>query len=89
MEQRSAADIEGAWSDPDFESGLIARCRQFWTTPAKELPNVAVAMFLRQNIAAELMIPEARRRLESGYDDNSELYDGQLATALESAVQSN
>lgn len=87
MEQRSVADLEGPWSNPDFESSLIARSRQFWTTPVHELPNAAVAMFLRQNIATELMIPEARRRIEIGPEDNSELYDGELAAALESADQ--
>jgi hypothetical protein len=87
MERRSVADIEGPWPDPNFESSLIQNCRRFWTTPVTELPNDIVAMYLRQNIAIELMVPEARRRLECGYDDDSELYEGALAAALQSATK--
>jgi hypothetical protein len=86
MERRCVADVVGPWQDPDFESSLIANCRRFWTTPVNELPNEIVAMYLRQKIGLELMIPEARRRLDSGYDDESEWYDGQLAASLESAT---
>jgi hypothetical protein len=86
MESRSVADVEGPWLDSDFESSLIQNCRRFWATPVPELPNDIVAMFLRQKIALELMIPEAHRRLESGYDDGSEWYEGQLAEALNSAT---
>jgi hypothetical protein len=86
MEKRSVADVEGPWTDPTFDSSLTANCRRFWATPVNELPNEIVAMYLRQKLGLELMIPEARRRLDSDYDDDSEWYEGQLAASLESAT---
>jgi len=83
-DEKSAADILGLWVDPDFESGLIERCRQYWTTPIVQLPNQMLATFLRQGIAVAFVAPEARRRIESGVHDDSELYDDELANALRS-----
>jgi hypothetical protein len=75
-------DIEGPWVDPDFCSGLVERCKRYWKVPVTELPNEMLATYLRQKIALPLMIPEARKRMEAGIDDDSELYDGELAHAL-------
>ncbi len=44
-----------------------------------------LATFLRQEIALPLILPEARRRVAAGIDDDSELYDGELANALRNA----
>ena len=85
METRSIADIEGPWADPDFESGLINRCRRNWNTPVSELSNKVLATFLRQRFGLEIAIPDAHRRITSGYDDDSELYEGELAAALRDA----
>jgi hypothetical protein len=84
---KSAADIEGPWSDPPdgFTSGLIDRCRRFWETPANQLPNLMVATYLNQKIATQLMVEEASLRLASGFVDDTELYDGQLEESLKRA----
>jgi hypothetical protein len=76
------ADIEGPWVEPDFPSGLINRCKRYWGVPVTELPNEMLATYLRQRIALQLMIPEARNRIEAGIDDDSGLYDGELEQAL-------
>ncbi len=81
-EQRSAADIVGPWQDPNFEAGLIQRCRSHWGVPICQLPDVIVATFLRQELALTFVIREARRRIEAGLCDDTELYDGQHAEAL-------
>jgi hypothetical protein len=87
MESRSIADLEGPWADPDFYSGLIERCRRNWNTPVYKLSNEILAMFLRQRFGLEIVIPEARKRLASGFDDDSELYEGELAAALQDATR--
>ena len=81
-DQKSAADVLGPWVDPGFESGLIQRCRQYWTTPIAQLPNEMLATFLRQGTAVALVAPEARGRIEAAFVDGTELYDGELAEAL-------
>ena len=79
---QSVADVEGPWVDPEFDSGLIASLRRDWTIPVNELTNGALARFIRQRIALQLVVPEARKRIEARFDDDSELYDGELAEAL-------
>ena len=86
MTTKSVADIEGPWVDSSFKSGLIERCKRFWTVPLNELPDLMVATYLNQRIATSFMIEEARRRLASGRFDDSKLYDGQLEEALKQAV---
>lgn len=87
MAGKSVADVVGPWVDPDFKSGLIERCKQFWSVPVEQLPDLMIATYLNQNIARCLMLDEARRRLASGLGDDSELYDGQLHEALERASE--
>jgi hypothetical protein len=79
---QSVADIEGAWQDCGFSSGLIARCQKYWDVPVTDVPNAALAMFLRQRLALKIVIPEAQKRLEAGVVDESELYEEELANAL-------
>jgi len=86
MASKSVADIEGAWVESDFDSGLIERCKRYWKTPANELPDVMVATYLSQRMAMTLMIDEARRRVAIGHFDDTELYDGQLCETLARAV---
>lgn len=78
----TVADIEGPWVEPNFNSGLIERCRTYWTTPVTELPNGVLAMFIRQKFGLSVVIPEAHLRIEQGFHDDSELYDGELSNAL-------
>lgn len=84
----SVADIEGPWREPDFESSLIARCRENWSTPVGLLSDAVLAMFIRQQFGLAAVVPESRRRVASAQSDGSELYDGQLSEALASLPSS-
>jgi len=81
-ETRSLSDIVGPWIEPKFESGLIQRCKRYWTTPINDLPDLMVATYINQKFALEQMKTEARRRLEAGVRDDTELFEGQLAESL-------
>lgn len=78
----SVADVEGAWVEPNINSGLIERCRAYWSTPVTELPNGILAMFIRQKFGLPVIIPEARLRIQQGIHDESELYEDELSHAL-------
>ncbi|QJW98641.1 hypothetical protein [Frigoriglobus tundricola] len=56
--------------------------RDLWSVPVAELPDAGLALFLRQRIAVEPVLAEARRRLVLGQPDDSEFYDGELAVAV-------
>jgi hypothetical protein len=86
MNSRCVADVEGPWVEPDWDSGLIARCREYWNVQVSELPNGILATYLRQSIGLSLLIPEARKRIAAGIDDGSEMFDGELREALQRAV---
>jgi hypothetical protein len=81
----TVADVEGPWTDPNFESGLIDRCRRGWNTPVGELTDELLATYLRQRIALALVVPEAEMRIAAGRFDDTEMYDGELANALRDA----
>lgn len=85
MEHRSVADEEGPWVDPAFNSSLIERCRRNWSVPIGALSNYALATFIRQRRALRLVVPEARRRLEVGFVDGTELDDDELRVAVDEA----
>jgi hypothetical protein len=87
MESRCVADVAGPWIQPDFESSLIARCRENWSTPVGEISNSALATFIRQRIALALVLPEARQRIDAGFTDDTELYDEELSVAISEASQ--
>jgi hypothetical protein len=81
----SVADILGPWVEPDWDSGLIARCRQAWNKPLRDLSREELATLLRQRYAVEHLLPIAKKRLEDGSDDNTEMFDGELQEAIEYA----
>jgi hypothetical protein len=81
----TAAEIHGPLVDPGWDSSLIDRARRYWSVPIADLPDAALALFLRQGIAVAPVLAEARRRLSGGKPDDSELYDGELAAAVEAA----
>ena len=85
MTSKSVSDIEGPWIDPEVSTGLIERCKRSWNIPIDQLSDQMVATYLRQEIAVQLMINEAKRRLAISAPDGTELYDGELASALKSA----
>lgn len=81
----SVAEILGPWVEPDSDSGLIARCRAAWNKPLRDLSREELATLLRQRFAVERLIPVARKRLEDGIDDDTEMFDGELQEAIEYA----
>lgn len=81
----SIADILGPWAEPDWDSGLIDRCRRAWSRPLRELSRGELATLLRQRIAVEHVLPVARQRVQYGVDDGTEMYDGELEDAIEYA----
>jgi len=54
--------------------------------PIVDLSNEMLATFLRQRIALRLVVPEAQKRLDSGFVDGTELYDEELAESLRKAI---
>jgi hypothetical protein len=81
----SIADLLGPWVEPDWDSGLIERCRQAWSKPLRDLSREELATLLRQRIAVEHVLPIAKRRVHDGIDDDTEMYDGELEAAIEYA----
>lgn len=61
---------------------MIEQCRENWTTPVGRISNYVLATFIRQRKAVQLVIPEAKRRIELNYVDETELYDEELAVAV-------
>jgi len=86
-ETASVADVDGPWVDPQWESGLIERCKGGWDTPVAELTNELLATYLRQKIALSLVVPEARKRIAENFVDDTEFYEEELAVALEYATR--
>jgi len=81
----TVAEIHGPLVDPGWDSSLIDRARQYWSVPIADLSDAALAPFLRQGIAVAPVLAEAHQRLSGGRRDDSELYDGELAAAVEEA----
>ncbi|HEY6288582.1 MAG TPA: hypothetical protein VIW48_03970 [Nitrospiraceae bacterium] len=81
----SVADFLGPWVDPDWDSGLIDRCRTAWGKPLRDLTNQEMATLLRQRVAVEHILPLARKRVEGRIDNNTEIYDGERKAAIQYA----
>jgi hypothetical protein len=81
----SIADILGPWGEPDWDSGLTARCRAAWDKPLRDLSREELATLLRQRFAVEHLLPIARKRLADGIDDDTEMFDGELQEAVDYA----
>ena len=81
----SIADLLGPWVEPDWDSGLIERCRNAWSKPLRDLTNQELATLLRQRFAVEQLLPIASQRVLDGFDDDTEIYDGELQSAIEYA----
>ncbi|HTY89346.1 MAG TPA: hypothetical protein VMB80_17995 [Candidatus Acidoferrum sp.] len=82
---KSIADFLGPWVEPDWDSGLIERCRSAWSKPIRDLTNQELATFLRQRFVVEHLLPVASKRVQDGFDDDTEIYDGELESAIEYA----
>ena len=86
-ESRTLSEIVGPWEEPDFKSGLIARCREAWVKPIGNLSREELATLLRQKIAVDHLVPIANEKISAGIDDDTELHEGELAAAIEYAKQ--
>ena len=82
---QSIANLVGPWVEPSSGSGLIDRCRQAWNKPLQDLSREELATLLRQRIAVEHLLPIAKHKLQSGEDDGTEMYEGELGAAIEAA----
>lgn len=80
-ESRTLSEIVGPWHEPEFESGLIARCREAWPKPIDRLSRQELATLLRQKIAVTHLLPLAKQKIATP-DDATEMYDGELAAAI-------
>ena len=85
----SVADILGPRVEPDWDSGLIDRCRSAWSKPLRDLSREELATLLRQRIAVEHVLPVAKQRIADGADDDTEMYDGELEAAIEDAIRNS
>ena len=56
-----------------------------WSKPIGSFTNEDPAMCLRQTIAVSHLLPIAKQRVEKGIDDDTEMYDGELAAAIAQA----
>jgi len=81
----SLADLLGPWVEPDCDSSLIERCRNAWSKPLRDLTNQELATLLRQRFVVDHLLPIATQRVLDGFDDDSEIYDGELQSAIEYA----
>lgn len=89
MEKRAVVDIVGPWIEPGFNSSLIEHCRDNWSMPVSEIANYVLATFIRQHLALDLVIPEAQRRITSGFTDESEILDDELEIAIAGILPSD
>jgi hypothetical protein len=80
----SIADILGPWVETDWKTSLIELCREAWDKPLRELTRVELATLLRQGYAVEHLLPVARKKLQEA-DDDTEMWDDELAEAIEYA----
>jgi hypothetical protein len=80
----SVSDILGAWAEPNWDSGLIARCREAWNKALQTLSREELATLLRQNFAVAHLLPVAKRKLQEA-DDDTEMFHGELREAIEYA----
>jgi hypothetical protein len=79
----SLANLLGPWVDSDLTSGLVERCKNAWSKPLRDLSREELATLLRQRLAVEHLLPIAKKRLDDGIDDHTEMYDGELESAIE------
>jgi hypothetical protein len=81
----SIADLLGPWSEPAWDSGLIERCRNAWDKPLRDLSREELATLLRQRIAVVQLLPIAEKKLKTGVDDGTEMFEGELKAAVDYA----
>ncbi|MHC4121486.1 MAG: contact-dependent growth inhibition system immunity protein [Planctomycetota bacterium] len=86
---RSLEEIEGVWDEPEFRSGLVLRCHAARKKPIDQLSDLELATLLNQDVGVRHILPEAIRRTESDKPDGTELFEGQLAQAIQKKTKPN
>jgi hypothetical protein len=84
-EHLSLAEIVGPWRESASESGLVARTQRAWSKPIGSLTNQELATCLRQAIAVQHLLPMAKKRVAERFEDESDIDDGELSSAIEHA----
>lgn len=84
---QSLEQIEGAWPEPEFDSGLVLRCHEARKKPIDQLSDLELATLLNQDIGVAHILPEAVRRLSRNQPDGTEYFEGQLREAVEKKTQ--
>ena len=87
-ERISIADLVGPWTESDFDSSLITRCRSAWHKPLHNLTNRELSALLVQRIAVEHLLPIAEQRVADGIEDGTEIDDDDLQYAIAHATHS-
>jgi hypothetical protein len=84
----SLQEIEGDdWGDPDPNAaGFIQRCRRLRRVPIGSLEPGDLRQLLAQGIGVEALVPLALTLLEQNPELDSELYEGDLLTAVWAGV---
>jgi hypothetical protein len=80
---QSLEQIEGAWPEPEWQSGLVLLCHEARKKPIDQLSDVELATLLNQDIGVKHILPEAVRRLSRNQPDETEYFEGQLKEAVE------
>ena len=79
---KALSQLIGPWQETDFQSGLILRVKNAWDKPIETLTNEELATLLRQDIGTAHILPSAQQRVKDGIDDDTEIYDGELAAIV-------
>lgn len=79
---QSLEQIDGVWSVPEFESGLVLRCHAARKKPIDQLSGLELATLLNQNIGVKHILPEAIRRLAKKQPDGPSILTDNLRKQL-------
>jgi hypothetical protein len=78
----SLDELEGKLGPVEYNSGLVIRCHLAHSKPLACLSNEELATLIRQKIGLRYLVPLAKDRLQSKFEDSSELYEGELFDAV-------
>jgi len=68
-----------------IRTGTAGRSSGAGGKPLSDLSNAELATLLRQRIAREHLVPLAEQRIVCGFNDETEMYEGQLEAAIDHA----
>lgn len=79
---KSLEQLEGAWSEPDFDSGLVSRCHGLRRVPLQQLTPGDMRVLIGQHVGLSHLVPLALDVLEREPLVDTELYPGDLLSAV-------